>query len=177
MLLGTTFAWFTDSVTSANNVITAGNLDVNLHYWDNSMANGTFVAIEDEPDLKLLKNADGEEILWEPGASGFGKFKVANEGTLALKYRLVLAFYNATETAEGKTLADVLSVYALVRDAEKGDDGKMEDANLNKLVTENMDSYVPDTRHNPLRILSLKDISFPANHSRMNWVCSGNPAM
>ena len=54
MLLGTTFAWFTDSVTSANNVITAGNLDVNLHYWDNSMGNGTFVAIEDEPDLKLL---------------------------------------------------------------------------------------------------------------------------
>ena len=32
MLLGTTFAWFTDSVTSANNIITAGNLDVDLKY-------------------------------------------------------------------------------------------------------------------------------------------------
>ena len=43
MLLGTTFAWFTDSVTSANNIIKSGNLDVNLYYWDNSMVTGTSV--------------------------------------------------------------------------------------------------------------------------------------
>ena len=30
MLIGTTFAWFTDSVTSANNIITSGNLDIEL---------------------------------------------------------------------------------------------------------------------------------------------------
>ena len=34
MLLGTTFAWFTDSVTSANNIIKSGNLDIELEYWD-----------------------------------------------------------------------------------------------------------------------------------------------
>ena len=34
MLVGSTFAWFTDSVTSANNVIKSGNLDVTLEYWD-----------------------------------------------------------------------------------------------------------------------------------------------
>ena len=34
MLLGTTFAWFTDSVTSANNIIKSGNLDIELDYWD-----------------------------------------------------------------------------------------------------------------------------------------------
>ena len=28
MLIGSTFAWFTDSVTSGRNKITAGNLDV-----------------------------------------------------------------------------------------------------------------------------------------------------
>ena len=32
MLAGTTFAWFTDSVTSANNIIQSGNLDVELKY-------------------------------------------------------------------------------------------------------------------------------------------------
>ena len=32
MLLGTTYAWFTDSVTSATNIITAGNLDVELYH-------------------------------------------------------------------------------------------------------------------------------------------------
>ena len=32
MLVGTTFAWFTDEVTSVNNIIKAGNLDVELYY-------------------------------------------------------------------------------------------------------------------------------------------------
>lgn len=32
MLLGTTFAWFTDSVTNTGNVIQAGNLDVKFGY-------------------------------------------------------------------------------------------------------------------------------------------------
>ena len=30
MLVGTTFAWFTDSVTSGKNKIVAGNLDIEL---------------------------------------------------------------------------------------------------------------------------------------------------
>ena len=34
MLLGTTYAWFTDSVTSANNIIKSGILDIALDYWD-----------------------------------------------------------------------------------------------------------------------------------------------
>ena len=110
MLIGTTYAWFTDSVSSANNIIKSGNLDVNLYYWDNSMETGTQVSVEKDPELKLLKNANGADILWEPGASGFGHFEVVNEGSLALKYELVLTFDNATETADGKTLADVLSV-------------------------------------------------------------------
>ena len=32
MLVGTTFAWFTDEVVSGKNVIAAGNLDVELYY-------------------------------------------------------------------------------------------------------------------------------------------------
>lgn len=32
MLIGSTFAWFTDSVTSGNNKIIAGNLDIELGY-------------------------------------------------------------------------------------------------------------------------------------------------
>ena len=39
MLLGTTFAWFTDSVTSANNIITSGNLDVELYHSDSKAKN------------------------------------------------------------------------------------------------------------------------------------------
>ena len=38
MLLGTTFAWFTDSVTSSNNIIKAGNLDVEMYWADGTLA-------------------------------------------------------------------------------------------------------------------------------------------
>ena len=43
MLIGTTFAWFTDSVSTTNNIITAGNLDVNL-YWSLPAALGSIVS-------------------------------------------------------------------------------------------------------------------------------------
>ena len=32
LAIGTTFAWFTDSVTSTNNIIKSGTLDVELYY-------------------------------------------------------------------------------------------------------------------------------------------------
>lgn len=32
MLIGTTFAWFSVSVSSGNNVIQAGNLDISVEY-------------------------------------------------------------------------------------------------------------------------------------------------
>jgi predicted ribosomally synthesized peptide with SipW-like signal peptide len=34
MLLGTTFAWFTDTVTTTNNIIQSGALDVEFKYYD-----------------------------------------------------------------------------------------------------------------------------------------------
>ena len=37
MLIGITFAWFTDSVTSGNNTIVAGNLDVELYHTSASV--------------------------------------------------------------------------------------------------------------------------------------------
>lgn len=77
MLIGSTFAWFTDSVTSANNKITAGNLDIELEYYT-----GT--------EWKTVK--DATELftgnLWEPGHSEVVYFKLTNKGTLALKYQL-----------------------------------------------------------------------------------------
>ena len=47
MLIGTTFAWFTDSVTSAGNIIKSGTLDVEM-YW----AEGT-----EAPDTAAWKDA------------------------------------------------------------------------------------------------------------------------
>ncbi|MBO5953164.1 MAG: hypothetical protein J6Q53_03470 [Oscillospiraceae bacterium] len=41
MLLGTTYAWFTDSVVSGNNVIAAGNLDIELYNDGNKVNQST----------------------------------------------------------------------------------------------------------------------------------------
>ena len=77
MLIGTTFAWFTDSVTSANNIIKSGNLDIELEYW-----NGTdWVDVAGKSDI--LTNT-----LWEPGVTEIAYLRVANAGSLALKYQL-----------------------------------------------------------------------------------------
>ena len=80
MLVGTTFAWFTDSVTSANNIITSGNLDVELYYQNDETTDWTAV----DGNTNVFK----ENTLWEPGHTEVVKLKVVNKGSLALKYSL-----------------------------------------------------------------------------------------
>lgn len=86
MLIGTTFAWFTDSVTSGNNVIKSGSLDIVLEYWDGD-------SWEDaEGEIIPFVAADGRsEILWEPGCTyKMAPFRVRNEGTVAAKILITL---------------------------------------------------------------------------------------
>ena len=77
MLLGTTYAWFTDSVTSANNVIQSGNLDIELDYWNGN----AWDTVEGADDII---NGD----LWEPGYTKVAYLRLRNAGSLALKYQL-----------------------------------------------------------------------------------------
>ena len=79
MLVGTTFAWFTDSVSSVNNVIKAGNLDVELYYKTTKMNDYDTV----NKDTNVFT-----DTLWEPGHAEVVNLKVENAGTLALKYQL-----------------------------------------------------------------------------------------
>ena len=88
MLLGTTFAWFTDEVASANNVITSGNLDVVLEYKTNWNDEWTPVTAE-----TLLFN---DQALYEPGYTEIVFLRVSNAGSLALKYNLMFNLKNET---------------------------------------------------------------------------------
>ncbi len=86
MLVGSTFAWFTDSVTSGKNKIVAGNLDVELEYSTNGSDWATVAA-----DTNLFKPTDGEDAtLWEPGHTEYVYLRVRNAGSLALKYRFAV---------------------------------------------------------------------------------------
>ena len=77
LFAGTTFAWFSDSITSSNNIITAGNLDVELEY---SLDAEAWQAVEN--DKPILPASD----LWEPGFTRVVYFRIKNAGSLALKY-------------------------------------------------------------------------------------------
>ena len=148
LLIGTTFAWFSDSSATGINKIQSGNLGVALTYTNSYT--GTPESVNE--DTKIFMDIDGNPILWEPGASTSGRFEVANDGTLALKYQLALIYANATETPTGKTLADALSIYAITRNKTTGDDGVMEDATLEALP---IDGAVPE--YDPMNMPSFKD--------------------
>ena len=84
LLIGTTFAWFTDTASTGVNKIQSGKLDVELQYKDGD----TWKNAEGQT-LDFQKAVDGEEVLWEPGCTyKLPEIKVVNNGNLALKYKL-----------------------------------------------------------------------------------------
>ncbi len=87
MLVGATFAWFTDTASTNVNKIQAGNLDVALEMKD---AAGKWVSAEGKT-LNWVKAAAGEQVLWEPGCTyTLPELRVVNNGNLALKYKVVI---------------------------------------------------------------------------------------
>ena len=104
MLIGTTFAWFTDSASTAVNKIQAGNLEIELQMKDN---NGNWVNAEGKTLPFLVEGkipAKGTQILWEPGCTYYvPEVRVVNKGNLAVKFEYVNELLGVT----GK-LAEVL---------------------------------------------------------------------
>lgn len=102
MLVGTTFAWFHDTATSAENTITAGTLDVDLEYnQSGNLESGTW---ESAANKSIFKTEDTQK--WEPGKMVFSyPIRIANKGTKALKYTISV---NVAETEDSKPLSDVV---------------------------------------------------------------------
>ena len=86
LLIGTTFAWFTDTASTGVNKIQSGSLKVGLEYkvgdqWQD--ATGEILT------FKTADNRDAEDILWEPGCTyELPALRVVNKGNLALKYKI-----------------------------------------------------------------------------------------
>jgi len=92
MLVGTTFAWFTDTASTAVNKIQAGNLDIELEMknasggWDKAEGK-TLYFLQKQGDQKV-QSAD---ILWEPGCTyELPELRIVNKGNLALKYKVII---------------------------------------------------------------------------------------
>lgn len=80
MLIGSTFAWFTDTAATSVNKIEAGRLDVQLEYKNSSS--------EDFSEVTENTNVFLENTLWEPGHLEYVVLRISNGGSLALKYTL-----------------------------------------------------------------------------------------
>ena len=144
MLVGTTFAWFTDTASTGVNKIQAGNLDIELAY-KNSTTGGEFKKADKSTPV-FDNNA-----LWEPGHVEYVVLKVSNAGNLALKYKLginiasetgstnvlgnefklsdYIKFGVADEDLSGKTRDEMV---AAVTDSKLINEGYSKENNLNK---------------------------------------------
>ena len=95
MLLGTTFAWFTDKEENTGNVITAGTLELGFTY---SQDNGT--TWEDASVGSIFEHTN-----WEPGYMEVRQINIANDGSLDFNYKLVIS------GAPTSDITDVIDVY------------------------------------------------------------------
>ena len=85
MLVGTTFAWFTDTASTAVNKIQAGTLDIQLLAEDGTSLEGATLA------WQKAAGHENEEVLWEPGCTyKLQPIVIKNAGNLALKYKIVI---------------------------------------------------------------------------------------
>ncbi len=107
MLVGSTFAWFTDSVTSGQNKIVAGNLDIELEYAKAIPGDGGALKLSEWKPVTgdtadLFGVVDGTKSLWEPGHTEVVYLRVTNKGSLALKYKLAVAVAKETTSVSAK---------------------------------------------------------------------------
>ena len=93
LLIGTTFAWFTDTASTGVNKIQAGNLDVELEYSHN---------MEDWQAANENTQMFDDNVLWEPGHTEVVYLRVKNAGNLALKYNIAT---NSYDMERGKNAA------------------------------------------------------------------------
>ena len=113
MLVGTTFAWFTDTASTGVNKIQAGNLDIEVEYtldgkaWNN---------LDEAADIF-------QKGLWEPGHTEVVALKFKNNGNLALKYSINMNIVDETvginKSEQEYKLSDYLKVKTLSQEASQ----------------------------------------------------------
>ena len=107
MLIGTSFAWFTDSVSSAGNIIKSGTLNIDLGI--KTADDQDYVSVKENPTKKAF-----DYDLWEPGYTEWVNAKVYTTGNLALKYTLRIA-----AIGQVSALADVIDVYYAAEEIDR----------------------------------------------------------
>lgn len=104
LLVGSTFAWFSDSITNSGNTITAGNLTAQ---WSYRPINDDTAAYEPVSEELALFSAD---TVWQPGEPHGYDFKVENTGSVDFEWELTIDLADTAGESQNN-LTDVLVVY------------------------------------------------------------------
>ena len=170
MLIGTTFAWFTDSASTSVNEIKSGNLDLVVEVakaFDILGVPTEWEAVNS--DTALYTNVEGNAILWEPGAGAEEWFRITNNGTLAFKYQFKTNYTNATKTAAHKTLADILKVQNIAMTLGSGTDASV-NYNGRLQMADITGSADASTGFAPMQNVTFEEYLLPGE-SRVLYTC------
>ena len=131
MLVGTTFAWFTDTASTGVNKIQAGNLKMEVTYKNAETLNNSLTDTKFKPVTKETP-VFNNNAFWEPGHVEFAVLNVKNIGTLALKYKLGINI--ASETGSTNVYGNKFELSNYIKFAVI--DGDKSDLGRDKLVAE-----------------------------------------
>ncbi len=173
MLIGSTFAWFTDTASTGVNKIQSGNLEVELVGKDGKTLTEA---------LKWVKSAEapeGEKVLWEPGCKyNLEPFAIKNSGNLALKYKVVISGLTGDATLL-EAIDFTVSVDGDALVAKDGEstattaaslnnfEGTLEAGKTTGLIT--ITGKMKETAGNKYKGLSLENISITVYASQLNY--------
>ena len=174
MLVGMTFAWFTDTASTGVNKIQAGNLDVDIIGANNTNH------IE-KLNFTKATGAEGEQLLWEPGCRYLTEgFRIANNGNLALKWKAEINKDNIVngkltdDAKDGVSLLDVIDFYVVTKTADGTETAvAIEDFTGELKKTEISDAYyikgvMQTTAGNDYQNLTLDGITITVYATQLN---------
>lgn len=172
MLIGSTFAWFTDTATTGVNNIQAGTLDVVLEV---SYNNGETWQDANGETLDFIKAEDGkdEEILWEPGCTyELPLLRVRNEGNLWLKYQLAITGIKGdaklNEAIEWSNGTDELNLTALNTWTNLAPKGTTEGDPTDTSATIKIVGHMKEEAGNEYQGLSIEGIGITVFATQLN---------
>lgn len=153
MLVGATFAWFTDTATSGVNKIQSGNLDLNVEYT----LNGTdWQALT--KDTQLFEGG-----LFEPGYTRVVAFRVKNAGNLALKYAVNMNLVSETKGTNVYDKPFKLSDYLTVNTIADATAAQLTAAFVNR--TDDTLAWTTTDFNAALESLNIKDVVLKADET------------
>lgn len=144
MLIGSTFAWFTDTASTVVNKIQSGTLDVALVDAEGNSLEGKTL------EWKKTEGAEGEEVLWEPGCTyKLQPVYVKNNGNLALKFKIVISGI----VGDAKLLEAIDFTYG---ELDVNAEGHLATGETSKAIT--IEGHMKETAGNEYQNLSIDGI-------------------